>query len=74
MEERKKDEGKKYKHLSMLLLLLLIICLCVGGWLFYNSWLDDQNKLARERDAQEGYLPGMTEEEIQKMLDDKVAE
>lgn len=74
MEERKKDEGKKYKHLSLLLLLLLIICLCVGGWLFYNSWLDDQNKLARERDAQEGYLPGMTEEEIQKMLDDKVAE
>lgn len=48
MEERKKDEGKKYKHLSMLLLLLLIICLCVGGWLFYNSWLDDQNKLVVE--------------------------
>ena len=74
MEEQKKDEGKKYKRVSLALLLLLVICLCAGGWLFYNSWQDDQNRLAKARDAQEGYLPGMTEKEIQKMLDDKVAE
>ncbi|MCR0350774.1 hypothetical protein MKA46_21605, partial [[Clostridium] innocuum] len=74
MEEQKKDEGRRYKRLSLILLLLLLVCLCAGGWLFYKSWLDDRNRLARERDAQEGYLPGMTEEEIQKLLDDKVAE
>ena len=51
-----------------------MLCLCAGAWLFIASWKDDDERLARERDAQEGYLPGMTRDEIQKMMDDKVAE
>ncbi|MCQ5280536.1 hypothetical protein MKA37_23615, partial [[Clostridium] innocuum] len=71
MKEREdyKEKGKK-----KWLLLLLVLCLCIGGFLFVRSWNTEDDRLARERDAKEGYLPGMTREEIQKMMDDKVAE
>ena len=71
MKEREdyKEKGKK-----KWLLLLLVLCLCIGGFLFVRSWNTEDDRLAREQDAKEGYLPGMTREEIQKMMDDKVAE
>ena len=67
-------EGSKEKGKKRWLLLILLLCLFAGAWLFIASWKDDDERLARERDAQEGYLPGMTRDEIQKMMDDKVAE
>ena len=67
-------EGSKEKGKKRWLLLILLLCLCAGALLFIASWKDDDERLARERDAQEGYLPGMTRDEIQKMMDDKVAE
>ena len=67
-------EGSKEKGKKRWLLLILLLCLCAGAWLFLASWKADDERLARERDAQEGYLPGMTRDEIQKMMDDKVAE
>ena len=67
-------EGSKEKGKKRWLLLILLLCLCAGAWLFIASCKDDDERLARERDAQEGYLPGMTRDEIQKMMDDKVAE
>ena len=71
MKEREdyKEKGKK-----KWLLLLLVLCLCIGGFLFVRSWNTEDDRLAREQDAKEGYLPGMTREEIQKIMDDKVAE
>lgn len=70
-EEKEKNEKKKK---LIILLLLLLLCFGVGGYFFIHSWLSDTNKLPREKDAMEGFLPGMTEEEIQKMLDEKVNE
>lgn len=67
----KKDSGKK-KYI--LVALLIVLCLCAGGYYYVHSWLPDDNKLAREKDAKEGYLPGMTEAEIQAMMEEKVAE
>ena len=72
--EAKEDNRKKGNRKRNGLLLLLLLCLSAGIWLFMNSWKTEDDRLARERDAKEGYLPGMTREEIQKMMDDKVAE
>lgn len=66
-----KENNKKKKAV---ILLLLVLCLSAGGYFFIHSWLSNNNKLPREKDAQEGFLPGMSEEEIQKMMDEKVAE
>ena len=70
----KEKEGQKENNKKKWLLLLMLLFLCVGGFLFVRSWNTEDDRLARERDAKEGYLPGMTREEIQKMMDDKVAE
>lgn len=67
-----REDNKKKKWIIVILLILL--CLGAGGYYYIHSWLPDDNKLAREKDAKEGYLPGMTAEEIQAMMDEKVAE
>lgn len=65
-----KDKNKK------MLLILTVILLCFGAGIYFylNSWVPDNNRLPREINAVEGYLPGMSDEEIQKMMDEKVAE
>ncbi len=69
-KEKKEDKKRKW----ILIVLLILLCLGAGGYYFMHSWLPEDNRLAREKDAKEGFLPGMSEEEIQQMLNEKVAE
>ena len=53
----------------MLLVLLLLLASCTAWQL-----LKDQDALTLDPDQSEGTLDGLSEAEIQKLLDDKVAE
>lgn len=70
MEQKEKKDRKKI----IIIIIFIVLLLLGGGYYFVHSWLPEDNKLAREKDAKEGFLPGMTQEEIQKMMDEKVAE
>lgn len=60
----------KKKHLLLVILLLL---LAIGGIFLWN-YLQKEKEAAADRDARMGILPGMSEEDIQKRLNQTVAE
>lgn len=66
--------SKDKKRKTMFVSALILFCLGIGVYFYLNSWIPENNRLPRENDAVEGYLPGMSDEEIQKMMDEKVAE
>lgn len=66
-------EEKKYKRKNRLLLLLLLLLLCGMGWYIYQN-NQEKEGLPRQRNAEMGYLPGMSEAEIQAEMEKKVAE
>lgn len=74
MEDKKNTRETNYRRLSLLLLGLLLLCLGAGFWMYERLWDRESNRLENEQEAMEGFLPGMSEAEIQKLLDDKVAE
>lgn len=69
-EDEDEDEGKK-KKLALVLLLLLAIILLGGVFLWLNGTVDkDANSLERELAAENGFLPGMSDEDIQAKLNE----
>lgn len=72
--EEDEDEGKK-KKLVLILLLLLAIILLGGVFLWLNGAIDkDANSLERDLAAQNGFLPGMSDEDIQAKLNEIIDE
>lgn len=69
MREEQKREKKNRKKWLLLLLLLLLLGSCAAWKLF-----DTGDGLALDPDQSEGTLDGLSDAEIQKLLDDKVAE
>lgn len=67
-------DKKEKKGTDRKMVLWLLLFLAVGTMFFIFAWQEKEAGLARERDAQEGFLPGMTRDEIQKMMDEKVEE
>lgn len=70
IEEQKKKKKKKW----LLLLFLLLLLGIAGGYLYRTLSIKHEARLQREREAELGFLPGMTEEEIQNRLNQIVAE
>ncbi len=68
--EEKKGEQKKGKKKWFILLLLSVMLASTAVWKLF----DTGNGLAMDPDQSEGTLDGLSEAEIQKLLDDKVAE
>lgn len=66
------DEEEKKKKKLVLILLLSLVMLLLGGiflWL-YNVYDADSNSLERELAAEYGFLPGMSDEDIQSKLNE----
>lgn len=70
-EKKEKNDKKAVWFLLFLLLLLLGIC---GGIIYKLSRPEDRNRLARDELALGGMLPGKTPEEIDELLNAKIAE
>ncbi|EFP59568.1 hypothetical protein HMPREF0983_04209, partial [Erysipelotrichaceae bacterium 3_1_53] len=70
MEENMEKEQRKGKKKWLVLLVLLLLLASCTAW----QLLKDQDALALDPDQSEGTLDGLSEAEIQKLLDDKVAE
>ena len=70
--KKKKKEGKQGngKKKWLILILLLIVLGSFAAWKLF----DTGDGLAMDPDQSEGTLDGLSEAEIQKLLDDKVAE
>lgn len=68
MKHGKESEGKKKKWIIILLLLIIV---GAGGFWFWNK---NNGGLAIAQDQTEGSLDGMTAEQIQELMDKKVAE
>lgn len=69
-EEKKEEEQKKGKKKWLILILLLFLLGSCAAWKLFDSG----SGLAMDPDQSEGTLDGLSEAEIQKLLDDKVAE
>ena len=70
----KKEEKKKKRYIILILLLLFLLILVIGGvgwFLYYNS---EPARIQREVDAENGFLPGMSDEEIKDRLNQRLAE
>lgn len=72
-EEQQPEEKKKKKKWLLLLLLLLLLAI-VAGFAYRILTTKHQEKLEREKAAQMGFLPGMSDEDIQARLDQIVEE
>ena len=70
MEENMEKEQRKGKQKWLVLLVLLLLLASCTAW----QLMKDQDALALDPDQSEGTLDGLSEAEIQKLLDDKVAE
>ena len=68
------DKEKVNKRRGALLLLLLLLILVLSGFIFFNFFMGDKNDIYKDRDAQLGLLPNMTEEEVRQRLDTVVSE
>lgn len=64
------EKGKKM-HIA-LLCLLLVVCLIGAIYFYQTSWKDRDNRIARSPVAEEGYLPGMSEEELREEMNRRV--
>lgn len=65
------EEEKKKKKLIVVLLLLLVVCILGGVFLWLNgTFTSNEGGLERELAAEYGFLPGMTDEDIQAKLDE----
>lgn len=66
------EEEEKKKKKIILILLLCLMMLVLGGvflWL-YNGYDTDSNSLERELAAEYGFLPGMSDEDIESKLNE----
>lgn len=70
MEENMEKEQRKGKKKWLMLLVLLLLLASCTAW----QLMKDQDALTLDPDQSEGTLDGLSEAEIQKLLDDKVAE
>ena len=70
MEENMEKEQRKGKKKWLVLLVLLLLLASCTAW----QLMKDQDALTLDPDQSEGTLDGLSEAEIQKLLDDKVAE
>lgn len=72
-EEQKPEEKKKKKRWLLLLLLLLLLGI-VAGFVYHIVTTKHQERLQKELDAELGFLPGMSEQDIQDRLNQIVEE
>lgn len=73
--EEEDEEEKKKKKLVIILLLFLVILLLGGIFLWlYNVYDADSNSMERELAAEYGFLPGMSDEDIQSKLNEIIDE
>ena len=72
-EEQQPKEKKKKKKWLLLLLLLLLLGI-TAGFVYHFATIKHEERLQKELDAELGFLPGMTEDEIQNRLNQIVAE
>lgn len=77
--ETKAEEQKKRK--KTLVLIIIVLAAAVVGLVAYIVWyqpqaqeLQEKQELQAEKNAQMGIIPGMSDDEIQQRLNEKVAE